>query len=283
MQYYHVLIEVDDEQRRETDLSRTDVESIVESYHNNQAILVDGCFVKPTEINRIKIFETEVESKKDPFFWSFVEKFSYDATKQFIKHSPRKNVNKIKNEKNIAMSKNIFIVHGRDHRPMIELKKILLEFGLNPIVLHEQPSGSKTIVEKLEKYSNVGYAFVILTPDDAGYCQYQKTVFSEDYTVKILPTLKKLRSLSKTEHEMNLAEIMKGFVGILRGRARQNVILEFGYFVGLLGRDKVCCLLKGDVEKPSDMQGIVYVPFKDSVNERRSMIIKELEAAGYEI
>jgi hypothetical protein len=66
-------------------------------------------------------------------------------------------------------------------------------------------------------------------------------------------------------------------------RARQNVILEFGYFIGKLRRDRVCCLHKGKVELPSDMQGIVYIPFKDSIEEARDMIIKELKEAGYEI
>ena len=64
-------------------------------------------------------------------------------------------------------------------------------------------------------------------------------------------------------------------------RARQNVIFEMGYFWGLLKRKRVCCLLKGDVEKPSDIEGIVYIPFKDSVREVKEMIIKELKAAGY--
>ncbi|MBX5326432.1 MAG: TIR domain-containing protein [Candidatus Bathyarchaeia archaeon] len=149
--------------------------------------------------------------------------------------------------------KNIFIVHGRDYKPVKELKGIR-GLGLNPIVLHEQPSGSRTIVEKLEKYSDVGYAFVILTPDDLGG-----------------PFLGKVRGLG--------ANKLEGF----HPRARQNVILEFGYFIGRLGRDKVCCLHTGDVELPSDMHGIVYVPFKNSVEEVRQQISEELRAAGYQI
>lgn len=65
----------------------------------------------------------------------------------------------------------VFIVHGRDAKPVNELKIMLLSFGLKPVVLHEQPSGSRTVIEKLEKYSNVSYAFVVLTPDDVGYLQ----------------------------------------------------------------------------------------------------------------
>jgi len=73
------------------------------------------------------------------------------------------------------------------------------------------------------------------------------------------------------------------FPSSIKHRARQNVILEFGYFIGLLGRDKVCCLYKGDVELPSDMRGIVYIPFSKSVNRVREKIIKELQSAGYEL
>ena len=152
-------------------------------------------------------------------------------------------------EKIVPLSNRVFIVHGRDTESLKELKTMLSGFGLNPIVLHEQPSGSRTIVEKLEKYSDVGYAFVILTPDDVGGAYKDKKILR--------------------------------FEG--KKRARQNVVLEFGYFIGLLGRDRVCCLYKGDVELPSDMHGIVYISFKESVNDVRNKIIKELKAAGYDI
>jgi len=138
---------------------------------------------------------------------------------------------------------------------MKELKAMLSEFGLNPTVLHEQPSGSRTIVEKLEKYSDVGHAFVILTPDDIGG--------------------------PKSKHYRDRAFLR--IADEVFERARQNVILEFGYFIGKLGRDRVCCLHKGNVELPSDMHGIVYIPFKGSVEEARDIMIKELKEAGYEI
>jgi len=164
---------------------------------------------------------------------------------------------KLPERRTAPLSNNVFIVHGRDHKPLEELKAMLIEFGLNPIVLHEKASGSRTIVEKLEKYSGVDYAFVILTPDDAGG--------------------------SRHKYDKYLRKIDMRAVEDFCERARQNVILEFGYFIGKLGRDKVCCLHKGNVELPSDMQGIVYIPFKDSVEEARDMIIKELMEAGYEI
>lgn len=180
-------------------------------------------------------------------------------------------------------SRKVFIVHGRDDKPVKELKFMLTQFGLKPIVLHEQPSGSRTIVEKLEKYSNVGYAFVILTPDDLGSEKI-------DFAKILMSVVNKLRYVIEAKSiirpkgtlQMALEELMS-ISDSLKPRARQNVVLEFGYFMGLLSRDKVCCLYTGDVELPSDMSGIAYVAFKNSVTEAKEKIKKELKAARYDL
>jgi len=226
---------------------------IVEPLQRGEKFMCGDDLIDPNNISEIQITEAKYRfSDKIGTFIkpSYSEKWRWstqgkDVTDNFIK-LPKQKKSK---SKFLPLSNNVFIVHGRDYSPMKELKAMLKEFGLNPIVLHEQPSGSRTIVEKLEKYSDVGYAFVILTPDDVGGSSRDRR--------------------------------MLRFEG--KERARQNVILEFGFFMGLLGRDKVCCLYKGDVELPSDMHGIVYIPFKDSVREARDMIIKELKEAGYEI
>jgi len=165
----------------------------------------------------------------------------------------------------------VFIVHGRDHKPLKELKAMLKDFGLNPIVLHEKASGSRTIVEKLEKHSDVGYVFVILTPDDG--------LFNLAKVKKLLTRIEAMAL--RREVEDNL--LLDSFFSTLTKVARQNVILEFGYFMGLLGRDRVCCLYKGNIELPSDMHGIVYIPFKKSVSEVQGKIIMELKEADYKI
>ncbi len=195
-------------------------------------------------------------------------------------------------------SKNVFIVHGRDLDPMNELRAMLLGFGLKPIVLHEQPSGSRTIVEKLERYSDVGYTFVVLTPDDIRVTsnkeeeEYAHSISAKmtDCTVRVFKAREKgdMRKVEEIrdefiKHAIDFQGHVENLLGSFELRARQNVILEFGYFIGLLNRDRVCCLLKGNVERPSDMHGIVYVAFKRSINEVRNMIIKELKEAGYEI
>jgi predicted nucleotide-binding protein len=65
-------------------------------------------------------------------------------------------------------------------------------------------------------------------------------------------------------------------------RARQNVILELGYFMGRLGRNRVCALMSGEVEIPSDFGGVVYEPF-DASSGWKQKLGRELEAGGYEI
>ncbi|MCE9582750.1 MAG: nucleotide-binding protein [Planctomycetes bacterium] len=145
-----------------------------------------------------------------------------------------------------AMSKKrVFVVHGSDDGAKSEIAHLLGKVGLEPIILHEQATGGRTIAEKLEKYSDVGFAVVIMTLDDHGG-----------------PGLAKAAS----------------FIGD-KPRARQNVVLELGYFWGALGRDRVCALLKRGVEKPSDYDGVVYVAYEGNW---KTELLRELHAAGME-
>jgi predicted nucleotide-binding protein len=138
--------------------------------------------------------------------------------------------------------KNIFVVHGRDDLARLTITDILHSFELKPIILNDQANEGMTLIEKFEKYaSSTKYAVVLLTADDLG-----------------------------GRNSKNL-----------RYRARQNVILELGFFMGSLGRDRVCCVYKKGVELPSDIKGIVYVPYDQSVNECYRRIETELMNAGY--
>lgn len=140
--------------------------------------------------------------------------------------------------------KKVFIVHGHDDASKNELSSFLFRLGLTPIILHEQPNAGKTVVEKFEQYSaDAGYAFVLLTPDDIG-----------------------------GNDRKNLSS-----------RARQNVILELGYFMGKLGRDKICGLYKQGVEIPSDVLGVLYLKYEQSIQERAFDILQELAHAGYSV
>lgn len=158
----------------------------------------------------------------------------------------------VKVNKNGALRSNkVFIVHGHDEKAKQELEIFLTELGLEPVVLHRQADEGKTIIEKFEKHSDVGYAFILLTPDEISYLSTESN----------LP-----------EDERNL-----------EFRARPNVIFEFGYFVGKLGRSKVCCLHTGSVSLPGDVGGLVYKSFTNSIEESGYSIIKELKVAGYNV
>jgi predicted nucleotide-binding protein len=137
----------------------------------------------------------------------------------------------------------IFIVHGHNNEVKINVARTLEKLGLNPIILHEQANEGKTIIEKFEEHSNVGFAIILLTDDDLGK--------------------------AKKDENLNY-------------RARQNVILEMGYFIGKLGRDRVCPLYTNGVELPSDLYGLLYIEI-DSAENWKIKIAKELKAAGYEI
>jgi predicted nucleotide-binding protein len=108
-----------------------------------------------------------------------------------------------------------------------------------------------TVIEKLEKHSDVGYAFILLTPDEVAYLASEEA---------------KPDAERKKEH-----------------RARPNVIFEFGYFLGKLGRSRVCCLYTGDVALPSDVSGMIYKHYEKSIEEVAFSVIKDLKASGYEI
>ncbi len=150
-----------------------------------------------------------------------------------------------------SLSNKVFVVHGHDLEFKTEVENFIHEIGLEPVVLHRKPDEGQTIIEKFEKHSDVGYAFILLTPDEIAYAIDQENRPDTD------------RSKEK--------------------RTRPNVIFEFGYFVGKLGRPRVCCLHKGDVTLPSDLSGLVYKKIDDSLESQAFSIIKELKAAGYKL
>jgi len=138
---------------------------------------------------------------------------------------------------------NIFIVHGHNTAVQLSVARTLDKLGLNPIILHEQPNAGRTIIEKFEANSNVGFAIILLTDDDEG----------------------------KLKIEIDL-----------KSRARQNVVLELGYFIGKLGRDRVLPLHSEGVELPSDIHGLLYVPI-DKADTWKFALVRELKAAGYSV
>jgi predicted nucleotide-binding protein len=142
------------------------------------------------------------------------------------------------------LSKKVFIVHGHDSELKESTAHLVSRLGLEPIILHREANKGRTIIEKFTDHADqAGFAIVLLTPDDEG-----------------------------RSREMPLRE--------LQPRARQNVVLEMGFFFGKLGRGRVCAILKPGVERPSDTDGILYVEH-DPAGRWQFDVAKEIKEAGY--
>ena len=144
----------------------------------------------------------------------------------------------------------IFIVYGHDEVARDELELMLRRWGLNPIILSRELPEGRTLIEALEHYINrVKYGIVLATPDDVGY--------------------------------------KKGFEAQKKYRARQNVVFELGMLFAKLGRNNVSVLVKNtddlEMEKPSDINGVIYLDYKNSVGEKAEVIKRSLKKAGYSI
>ena len=142
----------------------------------------------------------------------------------------------------IAISRKVFVVHGHNEAFRETCARFVEKLDLEPIILHEQPNAGRTIIEKFQDYSDVGFAIVLLTGDDQG-----TTKNADPSTLKL--------------------------------RARQNVIFELGFFIGKLGRSRVCALYEPGVEIPSDYSGILFVQL-DPAGAWRFQLGRELKAVG---
>lgn len=137
----------------------------------------------------------------------------------------------------------VFIVHGHNEGLKQSVARFLEKLKLEPIIISEQPTGGNTIIEQIEKHGDVDFAVVLMTGDDEGR--------------------------KKGERKF-------------KARARQNVILELGYFFGRLGRQHVMVIYENGVEMPSDFLGILHVPY-DSGEDWKMKLAKELKNSGFEI
>ena len=154
-------------------------------------------------------------------------------------------INFITEEKSKTLDKSqVFIVHGHDETAKTKTARFIEKLGLKPIILHEQASGSKTVIEKIEAYSNVGFGIVLYTACDLGAKSEENPTF--------------------------------------KSRARQNVVFEHGFLIGKIGRENVCALVKDEIETPNDISGVVYVKM-DSEDAWQLKIARELRNSGYEI
>ncbi len=165
--------------------------------------------------------------------------------KNLLNSLPLNNTSKNKEEEKMER-KNVFIVHGHDNEAKETVARVLEKLGYNPIILHEQASAGMTIIEKIESYSDeVVFSIILYTECDLG------------------------RDKNDSEDKN-------------RYRARQNVVFEHGFLTGKFGRDRILALVKGNVETPGDLSGIVYTPM-DQGGAWKFDLIKNMKHIGLNV
>lgn len=267
MCYYHILVETLDRNNAKgqySDFDKTDLEEIKEEYVTpfvkKRTLQINGYFIESGIIKRFQIKKTakdlesyiQDEQKKMRSNSVFMpinkldifnnNRYSTDITKQLLK-KVHDNLNMQPQMDQSCDNKSVFIVHGHDKEVQETVARFIEHLDLHAIILHEQANEGKTIIEKIEKHSDVGFGIVLYTPCDKGGLK-----------------------------DTNIQD--------LKYRARQNVVFEHGYLVGKLGRERVCALVKENVEIPNDLSGIVYIPMKDNW---KLSIVKELKKVGYNV
>jgi putative nucleotide-binding protein containing TIR-like domain len=227
-----------------SDLSATK-EGIIIPYLNKEEFVFNGYCLDRDKVECIVIKESDCSldiDPEDPFERGFedIKNISNQIFWECISQ-----LNNTPNTPQAPMDKSkVFIVHGHDDAAKEKVARFIEKLGFEAIILHEQASSGNTIIEKIEEYSNVGFAIVLYTPCDEGG--------------------------------------PKGKKDQVKSRARQNVVFEHGYLMGKIGRKNVCPLVKGDLETPTDISGIVYTPM-DEGDGWKSKVADEMEACGYEV
>ena len=199
-----------------------------------------------TFLGRIGQFKNDVEDYKDLIYRRSKNLKNLINITDLLKQSESAVVhsNSIHAPSKSTTKNEVFIVHGHDEVAKFKAARFIERLGFKPIILHEQASSGKTVIEKIEAYSNVGFGIILYTPCDIG---------------------------SKNEKD-----------AILRPRGRQNVVFEHGYLIGKIGRSNVCALVKGDLETPTDISGVVYISMDDS-EAWHLQLAKELKKSGYDV
>lgn len=269
--YYSVLIMYDEQKGRNKPVTKSAVlidkenldeisDVVIKPYLQGINFIVDGFILNKSKITRLKIVESPKsikdlrDYKQSRLSPGIIYSYSYgeiiddddlvkDITNEVISNMGNQRANPALN-KSFNMQK-VFIVHGRDDHIKTDVARFLEQMEISPIILHEQASQGKTIIEKIEEHSNVGYGIVLYTPCDKG-------------------------GLADCEDSE------------LKPRARQNVVFEHGYLIGKLGRDRVCALMKDEVEYPNDISGILYIKYQNN-DAWKFELARELKNAGYSI
>lgn len=269
--YYHVIVKPKSDKyygEYKTDLTKEQLLSrFIEPYEQGMPIVINGKTVQPDDIERIKISESErtiesfipqIRAEKQNSSVITIGGPSYthqaigrakDVTDDFIEGAVgyKKTLTETSSsaqKSSSSLPTRVFIVHGHDESAQNKAARFVEKLGFEAIILHEKASSGRTIIEKIEHYSDVGFAIVLYTADDVG------NVKSEAENLNV--------------------------------RARQNVVFEHGYLIGRLGRENVSALVDGKLELPNDISGVVYIPL-DEGSAWQLRLAKEMKQSDYDI
>lgn len=254
------------------------MEKVVTPYREGEDLFIKGKNISANDIDRIHILKSELpiaslaelvrreQRERDrnssvvfiggPLPSELAVWRGQDVLDDYISGPPGYEVKARKPSNNEALLKpqednkipnKIFLVHGQNEEMKQSVARFIEKLGIDIIILHEQANLGRTIIEKFTDYSDVNYAIVLLSADDVAYSK---------------------RDSTKTE----------------RLRARQNVILELGFFLGKIGRRNVVSLYEAtdNIEIPSDYQGVIFIPYASGHGWQMDLI-RELKASGFEI
>jgi predicted nucleotide-binding protein len=269
--YYHVLLKRKKDKfygECKTDLTREQlIARFIDPYDTGRPIMLNGTTVMPEEIERITVTKSgaTIESyipkikQEDqnssvaiiggPSYTHRAVSRAENVTDEFIEGPPgwRKGTSEPMSQARVQMSdrkSKVFIVHGHDEAAQNKVARFIERMGFEAIILHENPSSGRTVIEKIEHYSDVGFAVVLYTPDDVG-------------------------NVKAKAEDLNL-------------RARQNVVFEHGYLIAKLKRQNVAAIVDGDIELPNDISGVVYIKL-DEASAWKLTLAKEMRESGFEI
>lgn len=267
--FYHVIVKPKSDKyygEYKTDLKKDQlIARFIEPYEQEKPIVINGKTIYPNDLERITISESistiesfisQIKAERQRSSIGIIGGPSYkyraigrakDVTDDFIKGPVgyKKEIASVSTRSSKQKNKNkVFIVHGHDKAAQTKVARFVEKMGLEAIILHEKASSGRTIIEKIEHYSDVGFAIVLYTPDDVGNV--------------------------KTKAEA------------LNRRARQNVVFEHGYLIGRLGRENVAALVTGHLELPNDISGVVYIAL-DEASAWQLQLAKEMKQSGYDI
>ena len=275
MPHYHVRITTTTSKNPYYEWDKTDLSEIkkriVIPFLKEERVRFSGQFLPALDIRSIVIVESEwtvkehhhyinEKAKTQGIFIIYSPSIMFNEGERYVRDisdrvfeecssqiqeaTPKSNaLTSDKPSKTMDKSK-VFIVHGHDGEAKQAVARFVEKIGFEAIILHEQASSGKTIIEKIEANSNVGFAIVLYTPCDLG------------------------ASKEKPDQQ--------------KPWARQNVIFEHGYLIGKIGRKNVCALVKGDIEKPNDISGVVYIKI-DEGDGWKYTVAKEMKTCGYDI